>query len=304
LTLVAIDPPQQTDSSQWLMIIFFTGLFLVLFISIVLKQNVINPRKAKYLALMEKKTQVLDDVANIRAIMVIQKMSGVLLFNEIVNTKEKLEEMLFSGFVHAITLFSANMTNGPNNVKNIGNGDLTSSKKFETLEFIHENFNILVIDGTFTRVAAILDNPASDLMKSNIKRFIVRFEDTFDSILKSWDNNTVTFAETGSKIAQNIFSLEFNQNYMINNDKTNDEIRNFIHPNSISSTVYNIMNTLTKEQGGFKISIVKSLISDSNQLEAKNLIMDLIAAKIIVPVGEAKEKEIAIVEAIQDLNFV
>ena len=53
--------------------------------------------------------------------------------------------------------------------------------------------------------------------------------------------------------------------------------------NSIASTVYNFMATLSKEQGFFKLSTIVSLISETNCLEAKNIILDLIKAQIIVP---------------------
>ena len=58
---------------------------------------------------LKNRTQVIDDIQNIRAIMVIQKRSGLLIFNQIVSGKEKMEELLFSGFIQAIALFSAGL---------------------------------------------------------------------------------------------------------------------------------------------------------------------------------------------------
>ncbi len=265
--IVATTP--STSSNAWIMVDGLGILIVLVLIGVVIKQNIINPKRTRILADLKNRTQVIDDIQNIRAIMVIQKRSGLLIFNQIVSGKEKMEELLFSGFIQAIALFSAGLTNPDTNQGNYAENDKPSAPKYESLEFIHNNFNILVIDGSSIRAAAILDYPASDTIKAAMQKFIARFEDTFDFLLANWDGNTDLFAQTTQKIVEEIFNLALLKNYTLNSEINNDALKNYVRPNTIAATVYTTILTLVKEQGFFKLSTIISLISEANRLEAK-----------------------------------
>ena len=137
-----------------------------------------------------------------------------------------------------------------------------------------------------------------------MQKFIARFEDTFDFLLANWDGNTDLFAQTTQKIVEEIFNLALLKNYTLNSEINNDALKNYVRPNTIAATVYTTILTLVKEQGFFKLSTIISLISEANRLEAKKILLDLIQAKIIILVGEQKENEIAIEEAIQNITNI
>jgi hypothetical protein len=244
---------------------------------------------------------MLTDTQNIRILIILQKGSGLPIFSQIVNNRQRFDEMLFTGFVQAITLFSADLSNTETDLKQIAETRGEPVRKFESLEFIHNNFNILVVDGTFIRFAAVLDNPASDSLKALIKKFIERFEARYGSNVQNWDGDINFFLDGGTSIANELFRLDYMKDYSLNPEMSADAIKNLIKPNTIASTVYNFMSTIAREQGFFKLSTITSLISEENRLDAKNVIVDLINSKAIIASGDLPPPQLTDSETIQDM---
>ena len=264
------------------------GLLLLALFGIVIKQNVINPRRLRALEELRKSTQVFDDVFNLRAVMIIQKSSGLLLHNYVISDPNQYNQTIFSGFLQAIMLFSTQLTSEPEEYLSRGDRSKLDSnsgmaKGADFLEFTHQNFNIFVKDGKNIRVALILDNRSSISLHEKTDQLIERFEMMFGDMIISWDGNQELFYQTGSNMIEEIYELILLKDYTLSESSSAQElIKELITPNSLSETVFNILKALTKEQTIFKLRTVVSLISASNQLKTKGLLLQFIQKRIIV----------------------
>ena len=103
-----LNPP---PSYTWLYYAIPAVLIIFVFAAIIIKQNVLNPRKHRQLALIEQKTQMLTDLQNLRVIMILQKASGLPLFSQMRNSRQNMDETLLTGFCTSdCTLFCGFIT--------------------------------------------------------------------------------------------------------------------------------------------------------------------------------------------------
>jgi hypothetical protein len=287
LILISNIPATEEPRPDYTWAIVVGVLLLVGLLGIVVKQNIINPRRLRALEELRKSTQVFDDVFNIRGVMIIQKSSGLLLYNHIIGDPNSYNQTIFSGFLQAIMLFSTQLT--PDSADYISRGDRSKvdshsgmAKGADFLEFTHQNFNIFVKDGENIRVALILDGRSSTSLREKTDQLIEQFEIVFGDIIVSWDGNQEMFIQTGYKMIEDIFELVLLKDYTLSDKSSAQElIKELITPNSLSETVYNILKTLTNEQTMFKLRTVVSLISASNQLKTKGLLLQFIQKRII-----------------------
>lgn len=128
------------------------------------------------------------DVLNIRHILLIDKESGLKLLSYSVLGAD-IDADLLSGFIQANITFSESekvSLNGSKYVKN---------SQFYELQY--QNFNILLKDGRYIRLCLILDQQASDHMRTDVLQFLQEFEEFF--------NEEITyFKESGSFKAENM----------------------------------------------------------------------------------------------------
>jgi hypothetical protein len=111
------------------------------------------------------------DVLNIRHILLIDKESGLKMLSYSVLGAE-IDADLISGFIQANITFSES-----------GKVSLSGSryaKNHQFYEFQYQNFNILLKDGKFIRLCLILDQQASDNMRSDILHFLQEYEEFFN----------------------------------------------------------------------------------------------------------------------------
>ena len=107
------------------------------------------------------------DVLNIKHIILISKDSGLLVIDYPISGAGVDIELL-SGFIQANITFSERSTE-----LNLYTG-YEQNKIF--YEFQYQNFNILLKNGEFLRVAMVLDNKASDSLKTLVTDFLIEYE--------------------------------------------------------------------------------------------------------------------------------
>ncbi len=107
------------------------------------------------------------DVLNIKHIVLISKESGLLVIDYPISGAGVDIELL-SGFIQANITFSER-----SNDLNLYQG-YEQNKIF--YEFQYQNFNILLKNGEFLRVAMVLDNKASDSLKTLVTDFLTEYE--------------------------------------------------------------------------------------------------------------------------------
>jgi len=134
------------------------------------------------------------DVLNIRHIIIMDKESGLKLLNYSVSGAE-INADLLSGFIQANITFSESDTVSSNGSKYI--------RSHQFYEFQYQNFNILLKNGEFIRLCLILDHTASDNMRTDVRQFLLEYEDLFH-------NEILNFKKSG------IFNVENMIEYLIN----------------------------------------------------------------------------------------
>ena len=138
---------------EWLILIGGVALLVIGGLTRgIYKQKVVIPRQRNQLLTLKDRVQVFEDLENLSAVLFIQKQSGILFHKYVLRDKGTLDDNLFTGFLHAIMLFS-NQYSGedPSAIKedtNMAISDLPEYERlksqFPVLEFTHQSFNILV----------------------------------------------------------------------------------------------------------------------------------------------------------------
>ena len=117
LTLVS----QQPDTSiQWWWIIVSAGLLVSglsgTLIAIGVKNNRTKKREQE-IAKLKQKTQIFDDITNIKGILLIEKQSGLLMYRHVISGLDEENEELFSGFIRAILLLASDLSGMMRNLR-------------------------------------------------------------------------------------------------------------------------------------------------------------------------------------------
>ena len=107
------------------------------------------------------------DVLNIKHIVLLAKDSGLLVIDYPISGAGVDIELL-SGFIQANITFSER--------SNATNHNTGFEQKKVFYDFQYQNFNILLKNGEFLRVAMVLDNKASDSLKSLVTDFLIDYE--------------------------------------------------------------------------------------------------------------------------------
>jgi hypothetical protein len=161
------------------------------------RRNVVIPKREHEIEILRKKTQVFDDITNIKSILIIETGSGRLMYQQQFGGLEEHFEDIFSGFLHSILTLSNKFA--------LKNGELGDKKEYA--EFTHEAFHVLVASGKKVLVALILDNESSPELKQRAFKFLDEFESIYASIFNNWRGDRSIFDDTTPKLFEEIFHL-------------------------------------------------------------------------------------------------
>jgi len=220
------------------------------------------------------------DVLNIRHILLIDKESGLKLLSYSVLAAE-LDADLLSGFIQANITFSES--------ENVSLDGPKYAKSRQFYEFQYQNFNILLKDGEFIRLCLILDQQASDSMRSDMLQFLREYEEFFYKEITK-------FKETGSFNAENmteylvkalkitlVFPMSFAHSIPPNElEKINE--------NQIQKAIVNLAKELL---------VSKSFFFINNLLNRVKKIVDLDASIILYEIHQLVEKNIFITTTLE-----
>lgn len=295
ITIVSQELPRQPLSLWWILIPI--GILVFAFISVIIKQNYINPKRARELEKLKKKTQIFDDITNIRGLLVIQKSSGLLMYKQVLSGLDPGNEELFTGFLQGVMLFTGEITKKkePEHQKTFKKDLKTVDRQKDPLinennalsdgdylEFTHENFNVLVVNGQEIRVALILEERSSSELREMVRKFIHEFEGIYYSTLKDWNGDLNKFSQITPKLIEEIFKLSYLKDFTLA-DSTNQSIleKKYTSSDTASESTYRIIKTLYEEETTFKLKTIISLTPDSDKLQAKDIILRFIKNGLI-----------------------
>ncbi|HUX99526.1 MAG TPA: hypothetical protein VMV49_08240 [Candidatus Deferrimicrobium sp.] len=124
------------------------------------------------------------DALNVAHILVIHQESGIAIFSESY-TPEKIDSLLISGFLHAISSFGSEIPG-------------MSGASLRTLEY--QNFKISVEEGSYIRAALILKEEPSQRLLENLKYFIRFFDKNYQTALQNFKGSMEPFSNAGSLV--------------------------------------------------------------------------------------------------------
>ena len=145
---------------------------------------VIRHRKmSKQRELWAGEALVLDDLLKISYIMIIHKIAGTTIYSKQISME--LDSDLIGGFLTAISQFRSEIQKPK--------GKPTEDKGFQ---MDYYDFKIIIHDGSYVRVALILDGPPSEKLEINQRMFTERFESRFSPLIKDFSGDVRPFSET------------------------------------------------------------------------------------------------------------
>lgn len=220
----------------------------------------------KSMEVWKKKTQLFADVLKIDLILVIHKESGACLIQKSFSDIP-IDGNLISGFLQAVSSFKYEIK-----------GD-SERKKRESILLDYQDYNILLKDGEFIRLALILNSEPSENLKKSLNKFINEFEKKNLEHLKQYTGNVTPFQENFMDLVDKHFKMSFISPHIVNEN-----------PPAIS------LNTFQERI----IAIAKTLQSDASQFYISQLLNYLLSAEP----NEPKERFIANIYDLKEYGFI
>ncbi len=235
-----------------------------------------------------------SDVLNIRHIIVMDNESGLTLLNYPVSGEE-IKADLLSGFIQANIRFSES------HKESYKSSQSTRDQNF--YEFQYQDFNILLRDGEFIRLCLMLDNKASENMKTQVLHFIPEFEDTYSQEL-------INFRSAGMLYFKNMVdfivdSFEIRLVFpMILTQSIAPKILEGINQNQIQKAIFNIAKELLVSKSFFFINNLLNRVKKIVNLDSHVIlyqIYQLVENKTIIPTKlEAAVSNLERIKEVQD----
>ncbi|MFX1480214.1 MAG: Ig-like domain-containing protein [Promethearchaeota archaeon] len=162
-------------------------------VAIVSIRSVKHSRQRRFWA---GEAKILDDLLKIAYIMIIEKNSGVSIYDKQISL-EGIDSDLISGFLQAISHFRTEIKKGS-----------VSTEKGKGFEMDYYDFKIIITDGEYVRVALILDGTPSEKLKESQIAFTESFESRYKSSLKSFSGDITEF-RTSDDLIEKYFNVTF-----------------------------------------------------------------------------------------------
>ena len=217
-----------------------------------------------------------SDVLNIRHVIIIDKESGLTLLNYPVSGEE-INADLLSGFIQA------NITFSESHEVSYKSSQPTRDHKY--YEFQYQNFNILLRDGEFIRLCLMLDNKASENMRTQVLHFIPDFEENFQQDL-------INFRTAGMFYFKNMvdYIIDFFEIKLVFpmtlTQSIPPTILEGINQNQIQNAIFNIAKELLVSKSFFFINNLLNRVKKIVNLDASVILYEiyqLVENKVIIP---------------------
>ncbi|TFG03923.1 MAG: hypothetical protein EU539_11800 [Promethearchaeota archaeon] len=218
------------------------------------------------------------DILNIKHVIIMDKHSGLALLNYPVSTVNINSELL-SGFIQANITFSESEKE-----LNFGNN---SHLEYPFYELQYERFNILLKNGNYVRFCFVLDQKASNNMKSSVSRFLKEFEIQFKEPLEN-------LQKTGAFKSENMVDFiinSFNINLMFPMTLAHaipPEVLEKINMNQVQKAIINLIQELLASKSFFYVNTLLDRLKKIVNLDAKIILYEiyqLFEKRVIEPIS-------------------
>ncbi|TFG16665.1 MAG: hypothetical protein EU530_11575 [Promethearchaeota archaeon] len=277
LEFILISRAPETPNLWWILLVVGSIALIATGILgyIAYRRNVLIPKREEEVNLLRKKTQVFDDITNIKSILIIESGTGRLMFQQNFGGLNSDLEDIFSGFLHSILTLSNKFA--------LQNGELGDRQEYA--EFTHEAFHVLVASGKKVLIAIIMEEESSRELQERAFKFLDEFEGIYASIVGNWKGDRAVFRDTTPKLFEEIFHLSLLNRFMLSEVQNVHLLeKTLVTPGTVSEKVSQIIKTVSEERHDFRLKTLISLIPKEEQLEAKDIILRFIKNKYLIPV--------------------
>ena len=236
-------------------------------------------RRIEYKKNLEKwkeKEQIFEDMMNIQYLLVLNKTAGNPIIQDDFGSTE-LDGTLVSGFLQAITSFIYGIKK-----------EKTDGKEQSHFLFDHQDYKILLEDGKYVRVALVLKERPSDILKDELVKFIRRFESEYKEKLKDFDGVLKHYRHY-MKLSTKKFRLTLYKPHVINPKLVKTKLNDF------EMDILNITQTfevITEKK--FNIPELRRYILNVKSGEPKErisaTILNLIDKNYLIPLFQLENK--------------
>ncbi|MFX1349832.1 MAG: hypothetical protein ACFE92_14280 [Promethearchaeota archaeon] len=216
------------------------------------------------------------DVLNIKHILLVAKESGLALVDYPISGAGVNTELL-TGFIQANITFSESSSTSD------GNG--TEGKYYQFYEFQYEKFNILLKNGQFIRICLVLDNKASDSLKTVVSEFLSNYESIYlDKIEEHITKGKMRFKTTIDFIIDN-FNVKLVFPMVLTHTLLPDELE-LIKKNPIQKAIFDFAKELLASKTFFFIINLIDQVQRIVHIDANKILYEiyqLIEKNVILP---------------------
>ena len=284
------------QTMTWILLSIIAALIISI-IGFLVRAKVIVPRRVRaYEELMEI-TSYYSDARNLVGYIILLKQEGLSIFDEWQDlADQKVDANLISGFLTAISTFGEELP-GPMGFEDFRNKSVTATGgKSRIMSMDYQDFVILLLDGEFTRVAAIFVAKPSAYFEFRLRQFAEDFEDTYNMFLNPFAGSVDAFEK-----ADTLFNkyLHFNMTRPI-------ELAEATHAKKLQKNVeltdgeqrmLNVIQTFLKERDYVRLRTVASLyatVTKEEELTAIKGIVGLWLKGMLAPVDPEQSLETAL----------
>ncbi|MFX1375276.1 MAG: hypothetical protein ACFFA0_05645 [Promethearchaeota archaeon] len=205
------------------------------------------------------------DVLNIRHIIIMDKESGLKLLNYSISGAE-IDSDLLSGFIQANITFSESDTVSPN--------DSIYIKNHQFYEFQYQNFNILLKNGEYVRVCLILDQTASDNLRTDVRQFLVEYEELFHDEIANFKKSGIFNVENMIEYLVDTFNVKLVFPMALAHSIA-PNILEKINQNQIQKAVLNLAKEILVSKSFFFINNLLNRVKKIVNLEANIILYEI-----------------------------
>ena len=205
------------------------------------------------------------DVLNIRHIIIMDKESGLKLLNYSISGAE-IDADLLTGFIQANITFSESDTVSPN--------DFIYNKDHQFYEFQYQNFIILLKNGEFIRICLILDQTASDNMRTDVRQFLLEYEEIFHDEITNFKKSGIFNVENMIEYLIDSFNVKLVFPLTLAHSIA-PNILEKINQNQIPKAILNLAKELLVSKSFFFVNNLLNRVKKIVNLEANIILYEI-----------------------------
>ena len=122
-------------------------------------------------------------------------------------------------------------------------------------------------------------------------QLLQEFENQFSDDISNWKGNQNLFSSSNPMIETHL-DLHLVKEYALPNDQIIKKLKDkYVSADSLETTVFRYAESLSKNQGNFKLQMIIGFMAEENQLNAKKIVLDFISKGLFIKFDPNEEKQ-------------